>query len=181
LLFERGAVLIRNIRSLENPVTHRAEIWSIPADESVRADAVGKKILADSKLDLFQSKYSPDGRWIVFEGIRDLQSVLYVVPANGGTWVPITDGKHWCDKPRWSADGRLIYFLAESAGFINLWGIRFDHRTGETRGAASRITSFKNPRLMIPIYIPSIDFSLNRNALVLPIQEKSGSIWILDN
>ncbi|HZR64888.1 MAG TPA: winged helix-turn-helix domain-containing protein [Terriglobales bacterium] len=169
------------LTALEDPVTHHSEIWRLPADETVNAELLGKRVLSDPKNDLFQAKYSPDGQWITFERVEGTRSTVYVVPASGGSWLPITDGKHWADKPRWSADGRVIYFLAEHGGFFNLWGSRFDPRTGKTQGDAFAVTSFTNPRLMMPIYIPSIDISITRDVAVLTMEEKSGSIWILEN
>lgn len=169
------------LSALEDPITHRDEIWRLPADDTVNAEVVGKKILTDAKRDLYQARYSPDGRWIVFEAVQDSQSILYVIPAGGGAWIPITDGKHWCDKPRWSADGKRIYFLCERHGFFNVWGTRFDSQSGKAEGDQFPVTSFESARLMIPNYIPSIDFSLDRSELVLTMQERTGSIWVLDN
>ena len=38
----------------------------------------------------------------------------------------------WADKPRWSPDGRTIYFVSRRVtGFLNVWGIRFDQTKGE--------------------------------------------------
>ena len=164
-----------------NHDTHRDEIWRLPAVKSARADAVGKKLLGDAGYDFYQSHYSPDGQWIVFEGVQNTQSILYVMPSNGGAWNRITDGKHWDDKPRWSPDGKVIYFLSERSGFFNAWGVHFDPMTGKSVGKLFPVTSFESPSLMVPIRIPGVDISLNREKLVLTLEERSGSIWVLDN
>jgi len=39
-------------------------------------------------------------------------SIIYVVPQSGGEWTQITEGKYFDDKPRWSPDGRTLYFLS---------------------------------------------------------------------
>ena len=167
--------------SLENPDTHRDAIWRLPAVKSAHADGVARKLVADPAYDFYQSRYSPDGRWIVFEAVRGSQSILYVMPTDGGSWIPITEGKHWDDKPRWSPDGKIIYFLSERSGFFNVWGIHFDRVTGKPVGNPFPVTSFENPSLMVPITIPAVDISLNRDTLALTLEERSGSIWVLDN
>ena len=101
--------------------------------------------------------------------------------ASGGPWIRITDGKHWDDKPRWSPDGKTIYFVSGRHGFFNVWGIRFDAVKGKPVGDPFQVTSFENPSLMVPTNIPPVELSLTQEKLVLTIAEVSGSIWILDN
>ena len=48
-------------------------------------------------------------------------------------------------------------------------------------GEAFRVTKFENPSLMIPDLIPLAQLSLNQNNLVMSMEERSGSIWVLDN
>jgi Tol biopolymer transport system component/DNA-binding winged helix-turn-helix (wHTH) protein len=167
--------------SQHNPDTRRDEIWRLPVGENARADGVARKFLADTAYDIYQSRYSPDSQWIVFEGVRNSQSFLYVMRASGGSWIRITEGKHWDDKPLWSPDGKTIYYLSERGGFFNAWGIHFDPMTGQSVGKAFPVTSFDSPSLMVPIRIPGVDISLNREKLALTMEERSGSIWVLDN
>jgi len=137
-----------------------------------------------SEYSVYQTRLSPDGRWIVFEAVANssrLESALYVIPAAGGTWTRITDGRHWDDKPRWSPDGRTIYFVSGSDGFFNVWGIRFDPATGKAVGQPFEVSKFDRPRLMIPRWIPSVGFSLTHDKFVLTMAEESGNIWVLDN
>jgi hypothetical protein len=48
-------------------------------------------------------------------------------------------------------------------------------------GEAFRVTAFENPGLMIPDLIPLVQLSLNQDKLMLTLEERSGSIWVLDN
>jgi hypothetical protein len=48
-------------------------------------------------------------------------------------------------------------------------------------GEAFRATEFKSPSLMIPDQIPFVEISLTQNELVLTMEERSGSVWVLDN
>jgi Tol biopolymer transport system component/DNA-binding winged helix-turn-helix (wHTH) protein len=169
----------------QNSDQKRSEIWVVPLAAAPRAETAARKIASDPAYDLFQSRFSPDGRWVVFEGVRNtptrLESALYVMSAAGGPWMPISHGKHWDDKPRWSPDGRTIYFVSDRGGFFNVWAIRFDSAKGKPVGEPFRVTSFESPELMVSDAIPKVDFSLTQNRFVLTMEQSSGSIWLLDN
>jgi Tol biopolymer transport system component/DNA-binding winged helix-turn-helix (wHTH) protein len=169
-----------------NRNTHRKEIWLLPVAAAPNAEKSGSKLISDATYDLDEPHYSPDGKWIAFQGVRDLptdlESTLHVMPASGGPSVRITDGKHWDDKPRWSPDGRILYFVSgRGTSFFNVWGIHFDPTRGRPTGEPFRITKFESPALMVPQHIPSVELSLSQDHLVLTVEQVSGSIWVLDN
>jgi Tol biopolymer transport system component/DNA-binding winged helix-turn-helix (wHTH) protein len=175
----------RLLVSIERSDDHLHEIWLMPVTAGeAHAEPAAQKIISDSGYDLFQPHFSPDGRWIVFEAIRQapkIESILYVMPAGGGPWSRISQGKYWDDKPCWAPDGKTIYFVSGGGGFFNVWGIRFDQATGKSVGKAFRITALENPGRMIPNTISLVGLSLNQNKLVLTVEERSGGIWVLDN
>ena len=83
---------------------------------------------------LWQGRFSPDGRWISFNTYKRTDgtaSTIYVVTPSGGPWIPITEGKYWDDKPRWSPDGKTIYFISNRTGFLNVWKAQFDPTSGK--------------------------------------------------
>ncbi|HYU44910.1 MAG TPA: winged helix-turn-helix domain-containing protein [Terriglobales bacterium] len=164
-------------------VAQGKDVWVLPVASRPNAEAAAQKITSSPASALYQCHFSPDGRWIVFEAVRNspVESILYVMAATGGPWIRITDGKHWDDKPRWSPDGKTIYFVSGRGGFFNVWGIRFDAVKGKPVGDPFRVTSFESPSLMVPTNVPPVELSLTQEKLVLTIAEVSGSIWILDN
>jgi len=162
----------------------RDGIWLIPFPTAAQAQVTAKQVTSNPAYNLYQPHLSPDNRWIVFEAAINSpnpESALYVVPAAGGPWTRITDGRHWDDKPRWSPDGRAIYFVSAPGGFFNIWGIRFDPSEGKPVGQPFQISKFDSPRLMILRAIPFVGLSFNQNKLVVTMAEQSGSIWLLDN
>jgi len=163
----------------------QSEVWLVPVGAAPHAETDARKIISDPKYDLYQPHFSPDGRWIVFEAGANLptivESTLYVVPAAGGAWTRITDGKNWDDKPRWSPDGKTIYFVSGRGGFFNVWGIHFDPSEGKRVGEPFPVSNFGRNGLMIPRWIPLVELSLNQDKLVLTMAEVSGGIWVLDN
>jgi len=160
-------------------------IWLVPVAAAPHAETSAQEISSDpAYAALYQPHFSPDGRWIVFEAVADspnLESTIYVVPTSGGPWTRITDSKQWDDKPRWSPDGKTIYFVARRDGFFNVWGIHFDPAAGKTVGEPFQVSKFKSSRLMIPRWIPPVGMSLTQDKLVLTMAEESGGIWVLDN
>jgi Tol biopolymer transport system component len=163
----------------------REGIWLVPVAAAPHAETAAQKITSpDPGHELYQPQFSPDGRWIVFEAVADspnLEPTLYVVPTSGGPWTRITDNKHWDDKPRWSPDGRTIYFVSRRGGFFNVWGIHFDPTAGKTVGQPFQVSKFESPRLMIPRWIPPVGLSLTEDKLVLTMAEESGGIWVLND
>ncbi len=140
-------------------------------------------VASDATRSLLCQRFSPDERWISFMALdykqRDV-STIYVMPAAGGPWIQITDGKQYDDKPRWSPDGNAIYFLSTREGAINLWGQRFDKAQGRISGEPFRVTSFRGPQHALARDLGRVEIAVSSNNVFLPITETSGTIWMLD-
>lgn len=133
---------------------------------------------------LWQSRFSPDDRWITFvafKGNDARASTIYVMPASGGEWLAVTTGGSFEDKPRWSADGRTVYFVSNRSGLLNVWGRRFDPAAGKLLGEPFRVTKLDSPELTLLPNTEALEMSVSRNKLFLPLTEISGQVWILEN
>ena len=141
-------------------------------------------VVADSGHAIWQGRYSPDGRWVLFNAQSRKQagvSVLGVVPAAGGKWTPLTDTTLWADKPRWAPDGKAIYFISNrESAFFDVWGIEFDPVKGVSVGKEFRATQYDNPGRVITGTGGS-ELGVSATRMVLPIVETTGSVWVLDN
>ncbi len=176
-----GASILENSETL---TPGRFLIGLLPIAAAPHADASRKVITGSPNYNLWQAQFSPDGRWVAFCAVDAPGGSLarvYVVPASGGSWVQISDGKYWEDKPRWSPDGRTIYFVSNRTGFYNVWGIRFDRTNGKPTGDPFRVTSFQSPSQMISPVLASMEMSVTTDRIVLDISQVSGNIWMLDN
>jgi dipeptidyl aminopeptidase/acylaminoacyl peptidase len=83
---------------------------------------------------------SPDGKLVAFQ-VRETDydadkgtNGIWIVPANGGKSVRLTDKALNATSPRWSRDG-AVYFLAPKDGTSQLW------RVGADGGSAEQATS----------------------------------------
>ena len=156
----------------------------VPIDRTGDPAVPLRPLAADPNRDLICQRFSPDQRWISFmayDGGRSNVSTLYVMPAAGGTWVPITDGAAYDDKPRWSGDGRTIFFLSNRDGMLNLWARRFDLAAGQPVGDAYQVTRFTEAQRRLPEQLGRIEIGVSSDRIFLPISETSGKIWILDH
>jgi Tol biopolymer transport system component/DNA-binding winged helix-turn-helix (wHTH) protein len=162
----------------------RRSICMFPVAAVPHAETQMSVVTSDPEQNLYQAHFSPDNRWISFCAARALEagvSTIYVVPTSGGEWKRITESKYFDDKPRWSPDGRTLYFISNRAGFFNVWGIRFDPASGQTIGDAFRVTAFQSPGQMILPDVGIMEMALAEDSLILPITEVSGGIWVLEN
>jgi hypothetical protein len=162
----------------------RSVICLLPLAAAPRAETSLRVIASSPDHNLYQGRFSPDQRWVSFIAANALNagiSVVNIVPAGGGDWIRISDGKYFDDKPRWAPDGRTIYFLSNRTGFFNLWGVRIDPRSGAPVGNPFQVTTFDNPSRMILPDVRNMDLALNDRHLILPMMERAGKIWILEN
>lgn len=171
--------------SVENPENGQIEIWKYRADGVSSPNDARKIVTLGPDASLYQARYSPDGNWITFDGItssdRGDRSAIYVARSTGGSPIRLTDGQTWQDKPRWSSDGKRIYFVAERNGFLNVFSVGFDPARGRSDREVRQLTDFHSPEFVVAGVIPSIGFSLVNDKLMLTMAQTSGGVWLLDS
>jgi hypothetical protein len=88
----------------------------------------------------------------------------------------------WVDKPRWSRDGKTLYFLGRQDGeLLNLWGVRFDPATGQPVDTPFQITKFGSSGPRISPFVDQTEMSVGGRRLLLSMISETGDIWMLDN
>jgi hypothetical protein len=60
-------------------------------------------------------------------------------------------------------------------------GMRFDEAQGRAIGQPFQVTRFDTPARHISTNVGGSEPSVSRTALILPMTEMSGSIWMLDD
>jgi Tol biopolymer transport system component len=101
--------------------------------------------------------FSQDGKQVAYA----LDDQIYVVPAAGGASRAVTSAGSSARNPRWSKDGRSLYFLSDRSGTSQLWKLPLD-----TFGEASQLTTSD-------IGIESLNFSTDESRLLLQSTEEA--------
>jgi Tol biopolymer transport system component len=171
------------LASCEHGPAKRLSICLLPLSAAPQAQAKSRIVASDPQRNLYQPTFSPNQKWIAFNATTADQGVsaIYVVPTDGGQWTSMTEGAFWDDKPRWSPDGRTLYFISNRSGFLNVWGRRFDAASGKPSGDAFRVTNFENPSERVYSPINTMELALTSDQMILPVVEATGAVWVLDN
>ena len=133
---------------------------------------------------IWQGRYSPDGRWVLFNAQSLKQagvSILGVVPAAGGKWIPLTDPDAVGGQGTLGArrQGDLLHFESRER-LLRRVGHRVRPREGDHRRQGIPRHAVRQPR---PDHLRQRRLGAGRRARrgsLLPIVESSGSIWVLE-
>jgi Tol biopolymer transport system component/DNA-binding winged helix-turn-helix (wHTH) protein len=141
-------------------------------------------LASDAKRNLWQEQFSPNQQWISFIAVDATDAgvaTIYTMPAAGGAWNAITEGSRYDDKPRWSPDGRTLYFVSDRNGVQNVWGRHIDPEHGTPIGQPFRVTSFNGPEKMISTDRVRMQFALTNKKLFVPLEKSTGELWRLED
>lgn len=83
------------------------DIWLVSADGAGEP----RKLTSSPKHDR-HPRWSPDGKWIAFESLRDGTSQVYLLPVDGGEAKKLTSISSGAGAPVWSPDGKKIAFVS---------------------------------------------------------------------
>ena len=91
--------------------------------------------------DAVQPVWSPSGKQIAYWAVDTGQRDLFTMPSTGGARVAVTHDAAIDWSPRWSPDGRYLYFSSDRGGAMNLWRIPMDESSGKPAGDPEPITA----------------------------------------
>lgn len=158
-------------------------VWPASGGISERPQRV---VLRSRNHRFWQARFSPDDRWISFvaEATNEPGRLsLNIVEATGTTsreWTRIAADHNWPDKPRWSPDGKTLYFLSRgSTGTFNVWGVRMDPSQGRPAGEPFQITHFDGPGITIDPNVGTAEMDVAGSSLALTMRKVTGNIWIM--
>jgi Tol biopolymer transport system component len=151
--------------------------WSPDGREIVKTGREGLSILpaqggkerrlTDNATD-DSARWSPDGRWIVFDSLRSGDRRVWRVPASGGEPERLAERLAWL--PCWSRDGRQIYFVTGPEPGRNIWAL-------DPAGGEERLVSDLAGR---PGRIACPGLTTDGHFLYFPWRDPRGDIWVAD-
>jgi eukaryotic-like serine/threonine-protein kinase len=171
---------------LSAALNDRAPLWLWPTAGG--NDKPSRAVFDEPGKNFWQGQISPNGRWVAFvpEIAADPGHIhVAITPIEGAPsdrWVLILTESPWTDKPRWTPDGRALYFVAKGTnGFFNLIGQRFDPERGVPVGAPFAVTQYDSPSLFVSPYMNVTEMGIAAHRAVLTMTSIKGSVWMLDN
>jgi hypothetical protein len=118
--------------------------------------------------------------------VRDDDSRLFIVPLDNGvptpadSWIPIDHRSRWDDKPRWSPDGNLIYFLSDRDDYFCLWAQRVMAPTKQPIGTPFPVYHFHTARLSTAnLFLNIAEIGVGKDKIIFGLGELTGNIWSL--
>jgi serine/threonine protein kinase/Tol biopolymer transport system component len=93
----------------------RSGLWIIPLDRQ-RKPWLAR---ADARIEIWQSEFSPDSRFIAYTSEESGRAEVYVepLPATGARWQISTHGG---GEPHWRADGKELFYLTPEGLIVSL-------------------------------------------------------------
>jgi eukaryotic-like serine/threonine-protein kinase len=143
-------------------------------------------IVARPPYRVWEPDISLNGKWLAFL-VRPTEASGKIVIArlNGARQIPETD---WIpvsengseDKPRWSADGRIVYFTSERDGFRCIWGQRVDPATGRSAGAQfAAHHSHRTRRSLKDMNLATLGIAVTGKEIFFSQIESTGNVWMM--
>ncbi len=134
--------------------------------------------------EVWQSHFSPDGRWVTFNAVKDGRSTLFVAPFRKGLvprsdWIPIADSG-WDDKPHFSANGKLIFFSSDRDGFRCIWAQLVGPDMHPVGAAFAVYHSHERRRSFRNLRNSSFEIAVGPDMVVFNQEERTGNIWLLE-
>ena len=111
-----------------------SELWTV----DVKVGAAPVKLFAG---DAAQPAWSPGNKRIAYWFVgKGAQRDIATIPVGGGDPVPVTDDAAVDWGPRWSGDGRYLYFASDRGGAMNIWRVAINESTGVPIGQPEPVT-----------------------------------------
>ena len=144
--------------------------------------------LAHRAYSLARARFSPDGRWISFLafGSAGLSRVVVApfqsdTPPSEDRWITVAEARVLLEKPRWSPDGNLLYYMSDADGFRCIWARRLNPTTKQPAGQPFAVYhSHMARRSLMNAWPGVLEISLSPDRLFFNLAETTGNIWMAE-
>jgi len=164
-----------------------ALVWQRP-DRLVRRELAGPGnvlVLDPGELEILDADVSWDDRWLAVQFAKpDGRMTIDLVPVHDpppplSQWIELDLGPAWLGSPRWSPNGRLLYFLSNRDDFNCIWALPLDAQSKRPAGNAFPVLHAHHSTMKIwgPRKGAGFEISLGDNHLAFNAVEMTGEIY----
>ena len=144
-----------------------------------------RTVLETKDLSISEAAWAPENEFLLFSatspaGLKRVFAVLFPegTGAVTGNWIPITDEAIIAEKPRWSGDGKTIFYISTRDGSPCIWGQHFDQQARKITGTAFPVLHLHNPRWSPEMIAPhQFQISVADDSIYLNLGEASATVW----
>jgi Tol biopolymer transport system component len=130
--------------------------------------------------------WSPESRFLLFTVLKPgSDGQIYTArflpgeDAPSSHWVPITAETSPSRTPRWSGDGKTIFYLSKADGFWCVWGQHFDPVLGRTIGSPFTVRHFHDFKFSPDgLSAETFNIAVTGDSLYLNVLQTRGTIWL---
>jgi eukaryotic-like serine/threonine-protein kinase len=134
--------------------------------------------------------FSPDGHWIAFQefpntperrGVEPLfiAPLDRALPVESARWIPVTGLDHFDAQPKWSRDGKMLYFTSNRDGSTCLWTIRLDSNTKKPIGEPFAVRHFHASPRQYSDAVSYPIFSVGLDRIVISLEQVQSDLWMM--
>ena len=151
---------------------------NLQTGESSPVLVLGSGFIGDASL-------SADNQWVAVRwGLPDGRAAVAVAPLGAGPaadkdLVTLAASERFLGNPRWSPNGRTVYYLSEESGRCGLYARKFDPRAGRPEGEARAVffTSGERLSLNFPRGNGFIDVAADK--IIFAVDEIASNIFLV--
>ena len=142
-------------------------------------------VLGESGAALGDASWSPTNEFLLFTETKNDRKRIFAVrlPRSSGKregkWISIPDNGIAPEHPRWSGDGRTIFYISNSDGFPCIYGQAFSPERGEVVGSPYAVSHFHNQRANIDnVFAEWLRLSVDGDSVYFNLGEQSSTVWL---
>jgi hypothetical protein len=144
-------------------------------------------MIGHPKLDIHGAEPSPDRKWVAFHLPGVTNEPVKIAPLRNGRaaseseWITVAEYPGRNNRPWWSPDGTLLYFLSLKDNYPDIWAQRLDPATKRPVGEAFAVYHFHETR-KAPNIIGAAAFgpAIGKDQITFSLLERSANIWIAE-
>ena len=139
------------------------------------------EVLWHSKLGIYNVRFSPDGKWLLFTAGSTIASGrVYAAPFRDAVvapeqWIALSDTEG--SGPAWSPNGRIVYYRSTLDGFDCIWAQRVDASKRPSGKPFAVLHLHKPARGLYQLPDSSFVLAITKDRLVLTLARHSGEVW----